>query len=249
MRLIKDRMALRYGWMCMVMCFIGGVDARDSLPPIPKRLWVLVVGPSWSQAFGRGEKINKELFFPFYTESYYRRLQPYVSVEMLAHRGERVVYGAGLSYHERYTDNLYHNKYLIRSINIEGHGGFAVFPRTVRVPYPYYWIPNVDTVTSQGYLTAGMYIGYLMSVKENYGRGPEVELNSRWDVGLKLRLFGQYYKYRPEQKFLSIQVEFAMGLSLLKIQGYYVVTNYSIGTSGAFYYYTFLPQFRLSVVL
>ncbi len=225
------------------------VYGQDSFPPLPERMWVLMVGPTWSQAFNEDVSISGTSW-SFNSESFYRRYQPYVGLEMFVHANTRWVYSIGLSYHERYTDNLLEGKYLIRSANIEFHGGVPISGRRVIKPIPYYFMPNVDTTTYRVYVTLGVYSGRILSLKRYYGRG-ELVPYSPWDVGVKLRLFGQYYKYRAKQRFLSVQVQVGMGVSLKKIAGYYLLTNYmqELGFGASSFVYFIHPIFRFSYVM
>lgn len=111
-------------WMMVLQVLV--MRGQESLPALPKHQWVFMVGPTWTQAY------NEETDFKWYGDnqlllaespSYYRRLQPYVGIERFTHIGDRWVYSLGMSYHERYTDNLKPVKYLVRSVNVELQGG------------------------------------------------------------------------------------------------------------------------------
>jgi len=251
---IKGYRKLRKGLMvCFTAWQVLLMRGQESLPALPKHQWVFMVGPSWTQAY------NEETNFKFFGDnqllwaespSFYRRLQPYVGIERLTHIGDRWVYSVAMSYHERYTDNLKVVKYLVRSVNIELQGGLAVTRRNVRKPMPYYFVPNADTLTNRWYFTAGMYLGHILAVREYYGNG-EVQPYNPWDIGVKIRLFGQYYKYREDQRFLSVQFQFGLGMSLVRLYGYYLVTNYLQHTVyGSTAWNNFLlPVFRLSWIM
>ena len=238
-------------WMMVLQVLV--MRGQESLPALPKHQWVFMVGPTWTQAY------NEETDFKWYGDnqlllaespSYYRRLQPYVGIERFTHIGDRWVYSLGMSYHERYTDNLKPVKYLVRSVNVELQGGKAVTRRNVWKAIPYYFVPNADTLTYRWYFTAGMYLGHILSVREYYGSGEEKPYNP-WDMGVKIRLFGQYYKYREDQRFLSVQFQFGLGMSLVRLYGYYLVTNYLQHTIyGSTAWSNFLlPIFRLSWIM
>lgn len=250
MRVVHMGNTLRYSWLLMTVMVSVGMRGSDSIPPVPKRVWVVMVGSTWTHAINK--KVNFKgdgLFWRVLSDSYYRKLQPYVGIEMLTHVGDRWIYSVAMSYHERYTDNLFRWKYYIRSVNVEIHGGKVQYPRRAMVPFPYFFMPHIDTVTFQGYLTVGAYAGRILSVVKTFGEDEEVEGYSPWDAGVKVRLFGHYYKYRESQKFFAVQVELTAGLSLVKLFGYYLYTAYFQDYTASDYPPVLIPTFRLNMVL
>ncbi len=233
----------------MILAGGAGLHAQERDTNIPKRMWVLTVGPTWSQVTNSSVSISFE--HSSYDAPYYDRiLQPYMGIELFEHLNERWVYSVGLSYIERIANNLREDKLRFRSAAIELHGGVKLWDELGN-DVPLFSLNQwMDSLIQSTYLTLGIYAGPVLRVE--YLNGAAVAYPyTPWDMGIKLRFFSQFYKYRADDLRLPISIELGMSVSLLKVLGYRLWTVYWYFPKDTDVYALpwIFPMFRFSVTI
>jgi len=234
-------------WICTI--WSTRLHAQEPAPIVPKHLWVLTIGPTWSQV--SNSDVYPSIRYGSYHAPYYdRMLQPYVGLELFGHVGDQWIYSIGLSYIERITNNLTEEKLRFRSTAIELHGGIKLSDGQANSLTLYLLKGWMDSLSVRSYLTIGAYAGPVLQV-ENLNRKGEHYPSIPWDVGIKLRIFQHYYKYHEEDVSLPISIELGASVSLLKVLNYRLWTVYwYFPKDGNTYNLPWiLPMFRFSVDL
>ncbi len=236
--------------LCWMILLRGvGLQAQEADTNIPKRMWVLTVGPTWSQVTNRAVSISSK--YGSYEAPYYDRiLQPYMGIELFEHLDERWIYSVGLSYIERIANNLREDRLRFRSAAIELHGGVKLWDELGN-EVPLFMLNRwMDSLILSTYLTLGIYAGPVLRV-ENLNGTAVASPYTPWDVGIKLRFFNQFYKYHADDIRLPISIELGASVSLLKVLGYRLWTVYWYFPKDADVYALpwICPMFRFSLTI